>query len=248
MLGSSGAALLLAAALALCVAEWRVEPALARRHLAAALAVGALLSSARFYLARGGIGTPAPLALGADAAAPRFLWDMLGYGAWAALGLVISARVGLPGMLLVSGGERKSWQRALWLGLAAALPLALLTRLAYRFQVGVAPLPEVALSGRDALILAAHSALYQEMVLRLAMLPLIAWLVAGVTRWRQESGWPLVVGAIVAAVIGGIFFPGAGVWLNTLYGLAAGYLLVRAGWESAALAHLIWTLAPLLAL
>ena len=248
MLASYGPALLLVAALAFLLAEWRAEPALARRHLLAALAWGILMGSGRLYLAHSGIGTSAPLAWGATSPTPRFLWDVLGYGAWAAMGLVVSARVGLQGMLLVSGGTRPSWLRALLFGVGAALPLALLTWLTYHYQIGVAPLPEVALSGRRALILAAHSALYQEIVLRLTILPLTAWLAAGMTRLRQESGWPLVAGVITAAAVGGVFFPGAGVLLATLYGLTAGYVLVRAGWESAVLAHLLWAIVPLLAL
>jgi hypothetical protein len=248
MLASYGPALLLVAALAFLLAEWRAEPALARRHLLAALALGILMGSGRLYLARAGIGTPAPLAWGARSSTPHFLWDLLGYGAWAVMGLVISARVGLQGMLLVSGGDGRSWLRALLFGVGAALPLALLTWLAYRLNLGVAPLPELLLTGRRALILAAHSALYQETMLRLTILPLAAWLAAEMTRLRLASGWPLAAGVIVAAVIGGVLFPGAGALLATLYGLAAGYILVRAGWEAAVLAHLLWATVPLLAL
>jgi hypothetical protein len=248
MLASYGPALLLVAALAFLAAEWRAEPACARRHVVAALALGALMGSGRLYLARAGIGTPAPLAWDAASSTPRFLWDVLGYAAWTAMGLSVSARVGLQGMLLVSGGDWRSWRRALLLGLGTALPLALLTWLVYRFGIGVMPLPQLALNSRRALILAAHSVLYQETMLRLAILPLAAWLVAAVTRLRQESGWPLVAGVIVATVAGGVAFPGAGVLLTLLYGLAAGYVLVRAGWESAVLAHLIWATVPLLAL
>jgi hypothetical protein len=133
-------------------------------------------------------------------------------------------------------------------GVGLALPLALVAWLVHRLQIGVAPLPEVALSYRRALILATQSALYQETVLRLAVLPLTVWGVSVVTRLRQESGWPLLAGVAAATLLGGVFFPGEGALLAALFGLAAGYVFVQAGWEAAVLLHFFWMLVPLLRL
>jgi len=238
--------LLLAAALSALYVEWRREADLARRHVWFGLTLGILIGSGRLYLSRAGVPDVLPgLAVPAVRGwAWQLLGDVLGYGAWAVLGLALSARTGLAGSVLAEGGGWSAWRAACRYGLGLGLPLMVIHRAAWRLGfAGSLPVREVARG--TALLVAAQNALHQETIFRLGLLSAIVWLVGHLPRLRRETIWPPLVGVVLITILWGVVLPGEGALLTALLGLALGYAFVRAGWEAAVLVHVLWWLVLL---
>lgn len=240
---------LLAAALIVLYAEWRREADLARRHVWFGLTLGILIGSGRLYLSRAGMPDVLPgLAVPAVPAVRGWAWqllgDVLGYGAWAVLGLTLSARAGLAGSVLAEGGGWSAWRAMCRYGLGLGLPLMVIHWAAGRLGLA-GSLPALEVGRGMVLLVAVQNALHQETIFRLGLLPLVAWLVGHLPRLSHETIWPPLVGVVLVTILWGMILPGEGALLTALLGLAVGYGFVRAGWEASVLVHILWWLVLL---
>jgi len=221
-----------------------------------ASSLGILAASARLHLSRAGISSPF-----SSTTLPtllpwgwQFLGDLTGYASWALLGLALSARSGLVGVLLSKGGNLAEWRQVFKYGLSLGIPLAALSWLGHRLGIEIAPWPKATLSHRDAMLVAAQAALHGEIIARLGLLSLSIWLLGVLFRHRDPLAgseparglqavrvdWPSVLGIALSTLLWRVVYPTESPWLATLLGLTLGYAFVQAGWEATFLAHFIF--------
>lgn len=183
-------------------------------------------------------------------------------GVTTGLGLLIAHQIGL-GAPLVEGllaGQNVAAQAlaiiapALILGIASSAVLLVLEITVFWPRLPRAMRDHVPIPALWKRLLACfYGGIDEELLLRLFLLSLLAWLIGFV--WHLPDGGPTVgalwLATIIAAVIFGLghlpataalvkltpLLIGRAILLNGVFGIAAGYLFVRYGLEAAMLAH-----------
>lgn len=171
---------------------------------------------------------------------PLFLYafEFFEYTISAFLGLIITERIALPGLW----AQGRTKQTNLVVVLLGATLVAANTALHYHGRseaLRLAPWLGT-LDLTRAFFLSLRAGVTEEIVFRLFLLSLVAWITLGIFHNRRGA---IGVGVLVSSFLSGLIHPGF--MLAFLMGIALAYMYLRAGLVPAMIVHFVGDLVPL---